>query len=73
MKNYFGFQKTKLWSPSTRRAWIEISNACSSEGQCIAVALHTEGVDRNKNGSTLDFGYLVALHTEGVDRNRMEG
>ena len=35
-----------FWSPSTRRAWIEIS---SSPGQfaLIVVALHPEGVDRN--------------------------
>ncbi len=55
-------------SPSTRRAWIEISSSCT----CLtisAVALHPEGVDRN----VLHFAFirkiLVALHPEGVDRN----
>ena len=35
-----------LWSPSTRRAWIEI---CSTSGanRRQQVALHPEGVDRN--------------------------
>ena len=34
-----------------------------------AVALHTEGVDRNKKALREVNQGLVALHTEGVDRN----
>ena len=35
------------WSPSTRRAWIEI--ICSSFARIKSlVALHPEGVDRNR-------------------------
>ena len=33
-------------SPSSRRAWIEIS-ACSKSCLCCSVALLAEGVDRN--------------------------
>ena len=40
-----------LLSPSSRRAWIEISVACS-EARRSAVALLAEGVDRNKKGTT---------------------
>ena len=40
------------WSPSTRRAWIEISD--SSKNVLLSlVALHPEGVDRNANHSLL--------------------
>ena len=34
-------------SPSTRRAWIEILNR-GSDTEAAAVALHPEGVDRNR-------------------------
>ena len=56
-------------SPSTRRAWIEMSSARSSySGNCVA--LHPEGVDRNNNRRFLQWQKLkVALHPEGVDRN----
>ena len=59
-----------LASPSTRRAWIEI------KVQLIlvinsAVALHTEGVDRNRYIAENFHLAVVALHTEGVDRNIM--
>ena len=55
-------------SPSTRRAWIEIS-----PGRRLApgdqVALHPEGVDRNFEGDGEPEAEEVALHPEGVDRN----
>ena len=34
-----------------------------------AVALHTEGVDRNVTSGLWVCPVMVALHTEGVDRN----
>ena len=37
-------------SPSTRRAWIEIVAFCISSMMMSAVALHPEGVDRNRRG-----------------------
>ena len=59
----------KLKSPSTRRAWIEIS-PLRQNVMPLLVALHPEGVDRNapvaRNGNGT---ILVALHPEGVDRN----
>ena len=55
-------------SPSSRRAWIEISSVRSSTGSRV-VALLAEGVDRNaKNGNQVDVQH-VALLAEGVDRN----
>ena len=45
-----------VWSPSSRRAWIEISMLGSgSEFPCVA--LLAEGVDRNQ--ITVDFRLLV--------------
>ena len=57
-------------SPSTRRAWIEIFCA-SLMTFAPAVALHPEGVDRNRQyvGVKVQFVVVVALHPEGVDRN----
>ena len=55
-------------SPSTRRAWIEISAALLSMPD-ITVALHPEGVDRNMSHVGRQPASTVALHPEGVDRN----
>ena len=56
-------------SPSTRRAWIEISLHEMNESY-LAVALHPEGVDRNTPlDSPPKTVTRVALHPEGVDRN----
>ena len=56
-------------SPSTRRAWIEIKLSLNAAVDS-PVALHPEGVDRNKQ---LCHAFIlciaVALHPEGVDRN----
>ena len=62
-----------LWhgnlSPSSRRAWIEIS-ASILHGTHAAVALLAEGVDRNLLCFTDRLPQLhVALLAEGVDRN----
>ena len=35
----------------------------------FGVALHPEGVDRNKILLSCNYGSYVALHPEGVDRN----
>ena len=57
-------------SPSTRRAWIEILIKLS-ERQAGKVALHPEGVDRNRFKDALQPAIQpVALHPEGVDRNK---
>ena len=58
-----------MLSPSTRRAWIEIFSRVIRAGQHV-VALHPEGVDRNRVGEKTTIETLnVALHPEGVDRN----
>ena len=55
-------------SPSSRRAWIEISVRAGHSPEC-RVALLAEGVDRNLRGLVLFGLILVALLAEGVDRN----
>ena len=60
---------TAIKSPSTRRAWIEIT-LFSWVILPFDVALHPEGVDRNKICSVhRGTNITVALHPEGVDRN----
>ena len=60
-----------LLSPSSRRAWIEISGE-QQQHERQAVALLTEGVDRNTTRrSAWSTKKPVALLTEGVDRNFM--
>ena len=55
-------------SPSSRRAWIEITRFF--EGRpTICVALLAEGVDRNSSHPLLCIREAVALLAEGVDRN----
>ena len=58
----------KMQSPSTRRAWIEITPRVCTVGT-LTVALHPEGVDRNFSSKTSRYAKHVALHPEGVDRN----
>ena len=55
-------------SPSSRRAWIEMSGnwVCSFSP---AVALLAEGVDRNTTSPLVLDTMMVALLAEGVDRN----
>ena len=60
-----------LLSPSSRRAWIEISTY-RQKVQVIAVALLAEGVDRNPHLKLTTAPRLVALLAEGVDRNGSE-
>ena len=55
-------------SPSSRRAWIEISLHADHCGQLI-VALLAEGVDRNYDHMNEIYDKDVALLAEGVDRN----
>ena len=57
-----------MWSPSTRRAWIEIVTV-KKPTTPLGVALHPEGVDRNSDIDNIIFDEFVALHPEGVDRN----
>ena len=58
-----------MWSPSSRRAWIEI-NPDDLYKLLTVVALLAEGVDRNIQ-QTFEATPLsgVALLAEGVDRN----
>ena len=69
-RNFHGIQcfLIELWSPSTRRAWIEIGFS-DPFSDAVPVALHPEGVDRNKTTWCLTLWKHVALHPEGVDRN----
>ena len=61
----------KALSPSSRRAWIEISS-CRLEPLRSGVALLAEGVDRNWVSLYQNFGMAtVALLAEGVDRNNV--
>ena len=57
-----------LWSPSSRRAWIEMIRR---GGVLLSspVALLAEGVDRNYMALKANGGDQVALLAEGVDRN----
>ena len=56
------------WSPSSRRAWVEIkSRGCWPPKW--GVALLTEGVGRNTRSRSSPTGADVALLTEGVGRN----
>ena len=58
-----------LMSPSSRRAWIEISGSRRA-GSRSSVALLAEGVDRNvTRSSEVQREAIVALLAEGVDRN----
>ena len=58
-----------IWSPSSRRAWIEIQDFVGSYVLTI-VALLAEGVDRNGVSTPGDrVPSPVALLAEGVDRN----
>ena len=56
-------------SPSSRRAWIEIT-VFSPLRIFSHVALLAEGVDRNFADPAIRAAYLVALLAEGVDRNK---
>ncbi len=58
----------KQVSPSSRRAWIEITGLWGVENK-LSVALLAEGVDRNKFDAATYPGATVALLAEGVDRN----
>ena len=61
--------ESTVMSPSSRRAWIEISWH-GGAGVLYLVALLAEGVDRNSHGSPGRNGRpCVALLAEGVDRN----
>ena len=61
------------WSPSSRRAWIEIVNLQRGFRQ-TEVALLAEGVDRNLSRLINSrVKSKVALLAEGVDRNRKRG
>ena len=59
----------KVWSPSSRRAWIEIGRWCWGSA-VLHVALLAEGVDRNIVHRYKARSGHVALLAEGVDRNR---
>ena len=39
--------RTRLWSPSSRRAWVEIPTSTSALTRAVGVALLAEGVGRN--------------------------
>ena len=58
-------------SPSSQRAWIEISMDSSYCGYW-SVALLAEGVDRNQLMLDLGDTVEVALLAEGVDRNNSQ-
>ena len=55
-------------SPSSRRAWIEIT-LHTARKTCPTVALLAEGVDRNRTQQLATYAPPVALLAEGVDRN----
>ena len=61
--------RSKKWSPSSRRAWIEIGDRMVPP-TCGLVALLAEGVDRNPMPGWNIAMMVVALLAEGVDRNR---
>ena len=57
-------------SPSSRRAWIEITSTHTGMVSSL-VALLAEGVDRNTSGVSAVVDWFVALLAEGVDRNKL--
>ena len=59
------------WSPSSRRAWIEISSTRWATTWTM-VALLAEGVDRNDSPRRGVGIGSVALLAEGVDRNQLK-
>ena len=64
------YEHIEEMSPSSRRAWIEITHR-SRSGRPDCVALLAEGVDRNSNEEmSIVAKALVALLAEGVDRNQ---
>ena len=66
---YLALIRYLIKSLSARRAWIEISPACSKKIGRL-VALRKESVDRNLWwGVRKAVGSLVALRKESVDRN----
>ena len=69
-RNFHGIQcfLIELWSPSTRRAWIEIGFS-DPFSDAVTVAHHPEGGDIKKTTWCLTLWKHVALHPEGVDRN----
>ena len=70
---FLGCIRVEVGSPSSRRAWIEISQVTPPK-RVRTVALLAEGVDRNigwDNGSLCE--RTVALLAEGVDRNLPTG
>ena len=56
-------------SPSSRRAWIEMTKPFLHKQSFYVVALLAEGVDRNSQQDTSRSLAGVALLAEGVDRN----
>ena len=67
-KHFMGEVEETPWSPSSRRAWIEIRKAISTFAT-QQVALLAEGVDRNILAVFPLTQNSVALLAEGVDRN----
>ena len=63
-------QGLRLQSPSSRRAWIEITPRPATP-RPTPVALLAEGVERNTNGCRDWMRASVALLAEGVDRNSL--
>ena len=61
--------QTWTQSPSSRRAWIEITTP-QTDCPPQPVALLAEGVDRNIAPARYALWSVVALLAEGVDRNR---
>ena len=68
-RQWFRRPPGRPWSPSSRRAWIEICVFLHFFISCW-VALLAEGVDRNWSSMhTSTVTGMVALLAEGVDRN----
>ena len=67
--SYRSLYSGSYWSPSSRRAWIEIAAPMITK-PLPHVALLAEGVDRNLESTLpIDAEVRVALLAEGVDRN----
>ena len=64
-----GYLRLELESPSSRRAWVEISLENRLAAKAAQVALLAEGVGRNIGGGADKLVFRVALLAEGVGRN----
>ena len=58
-------------SPSTRRAWIEISVNVNAAYLLVSPSTRRAWIEMIRSHAPVIIPVIVALHPEGVDRNRI--